>query len=624
MASGSVSCSVFGIRNPTVSGSGGTYGLSTTDRADALISSATPTADVFTAGSLASTDVAPDTQLVSATNTVAVQFTAANPIPSDGKIAVVFPVGFGLSGVSSTGFSCPGLSGSLTASVTGQTVTAIRSGGTATSGSTNVVCSLANVVNPASTGTSGAYAIRTLNSIDVVIDEGAMVSGDVFMSSGALSSTDVQHASSIVSVYGNVSVSYASGLGLPRDGRLEVVFPAGFSVAAAYGAACPGMDGSFAVQSVGQTVTISRSGGVSAPAGSYSCTLSGITTPATAGAGGTYAIRLLTSAGQQIAAEMAVASDSFSAQVAVVGGGGGGGGGAYLPPIVVTGVPTVGYSKNLTNLASLGIPIHALLKLPDDGNPDTQEDTAVYYVGADGLRHAFPNSKVYGTWRCDFSGVQVVNSGLLASIPLGKNVTYRPGLRLVKFPSVPVVYAVSADGVLRPLASENVAIAIFGQAWSKSVDDVSEAFYSDYSFGNRIETALDYSPRAESLSVSEPSDSMSLLGYAKKPTAQAPFCSTAQVAEQPSLQFVVRPKVPSGHGFKRDLSVASAPSADVRYLQEVLIALGPTIYPEQRVTGNFGPATRLGVQNLQRALGLNVNGILDSETRKKLNALLSG
>ena len=87
-----------------------------------------------------------------------------------------------------------------------------------------------------------------------------------------------------------------------------------------------------------------------------------------------------------------------------------------------------------------------LVKLPNDGNAATQEDSAVYYYGSDCKRHAFPNDKVYFTWYADFSAVTVTSLPALSSMPLGKNVTYRPGVKMVKFLTVDKVYVVAKTG----------------------------------------------------------------------------------------------------------------------------------------------------------------------------------
>lgn len=118
---------------------------------------------------------------------------------------------------------------------------------------------------------------------------------------------------------------------------------------------------------------------------------------------------------------------------------------------------------------------------------------AVYYCGADGKRYVFANSKVYYSWYSDFSGVQTISDSALASITIGGNVTYKPGTRLVKITSDPTVYVVDAGGVLRPIASENAAAAIYGAGWNKMVDDLPDAFFVNYRLGDSVYGAAQFS-----------------------------------------------------------------------------------------------------------------------------------
>lgn len=124
--------------------------------------------------------------------------------------------------------------------------------------------------------------------------------------------------------------------------------------------------------------------------------------------------------------------------------------------------------------------MNALVKLPDDGNPTTQEDSAVYYIGRDGRRHAFPNSRVYASWYQDFSQVRVVTLDTLSRIPLGANITYRPGVTMVKFTTDNKVYLHVGNRHLRWVASEAAARDLFGPDWNRHIDDISDVFYTDY------------------------------------------------------------------------------------------------------------------------------------------------
>lgn len=111
---------------------------------------------------------------------------------------------------------------------------------------------------------------------------------------------------------------------------------------------------------------------------------------------------------------------------------------------------------------------------------------AVYYYATDGRRHAFPNEQTYFSWYSDFSGVTVVSDSVLASIKLGSNITYHPGVRLVKIKTDPKVYAVGPGGTLHWVQNEVVAKTLYGADWNKKVDDVDEAFFVNY----RIDTPI--------------------------------------------------------------------------------------------------------------------------------------
>ena len=113
-------------------------------------------------------------------------------------------------------------------------------------------------------------------------------------------------------------------------------------------------------------------------------------------------------------------------------------------------------------------------------------DSAVYYCGVDGKRYVFPNLATHRTWYDDFAGVIEVSDDQLARVQLGGNVTYRPGIRLIKIQTDPKVYAVDAGGTLRWIETEAVAAALYGSNWNQKVDDVSDAFFVNYTVGESI------------------------------------------------------------------------------------------------------------------------------------------
>ncbi len=114
---------------------------------------------------------------------------------------------------------------------------------------------------------------------------------------------------------------------------------------------------------------------------------------------------------------------------------------------------------------------------------------AVYLVGRDGKRHAYPTERVYRSWYADFSRVKRVSDDVLAAIPLGANVTIRPGTHLVKIVSDPRVYVVEMGGILRWLENETVARDLYGAGWALRVVDVDVALFGSYAMGDSIATA---------------------------------------------------------------------------------------------------------------------------------------
>lgn len=168
------------------------------------------------------------------------------------------------------------------------------------------------------------------------------------------------------------------------------------------------------------------------------------------------------------------------------------------------GYATPGTARGVTVSAGTGTTASPgnLMKLPCPAGAGVNDPCkAVYYYGSDGRRHAFPNERTYFTWYANFDAVVTVNGAFMASIPLGSNVTYHPGVRMVKFTTVNTVYAVARRGLLRPIASEAVAAALYGANWNRQIDDISDAFYANYTYGASINNASDFNPSAESAAV---------------------------------------------------------------------------------------------------------------------------
>jgi hypothetical protein len=136
-----------------------------------------------------------------------------------------------------------------------------------------------------------------------------------------------------------------------------------------------------------------------------------------------------------------------------------------------------------------------------DGRLVKGTGAVVYFAGSDNKRYAFPNEKIFYSWYQDFSTVQAISDTELAAIPLGGEVTYKPGARLVKVPEDPKVYVVSGTGELRWVQSEEIAKQLFGDNWAKQVDDVGGSMFANYALGTPIAGVGDYEAAAAKFAI---------------------------------------------------------------------------------------------------------------------------
>lgn len=143
---------------------------------------------------------------------------------------------------------------------------------------------------------------------------------------------------------------------------------------------------------------------------------------------------------------------------------------------------------------------------------------SVYYYGADGKRYVFPNEKTYKTWFVSFDMIITVSDNVLSSVPIGGNVTYKPGKKLVKIQTDPKVYYVDKNGTLRHVTSEDIAQKLYGGDWMYMVEDIPDAFFTNYTVGSPMNTttapqiAYDYSINQDKNLSDQPDPDSSQLG----------------------------------------------------------------------------------------------------------------
>lgn len=120
-----------------------------------------------------------------------------------------------------------------------------------------------------------------------------------------------------------------------------------------------------------------------------------------------------------------------------------------------------------------------------------------FYLARDGKRYVFPDdTRTYETWKSVLPQIVRVTQEELESYPLGGNVWYRPGTRLIRIETNTNVYAVSHGGVLREV-NEGNATMIFGANWKSSVDTMQDYYFTNYTIGEPIGSPAQYSVQNE-------------------------------------------------------------------------------------------------------------------------------
>lgn len=116
--------------------------------------------------------------------------------------------------------------------------------------------------------------------------------------------------------------------------------------------------------------------------------------------------------------------------------------------------------------------------------------SAVYVLNADLEAAYFPHSSVYNTWFEDFSGVVSLSADCFDNYDAAAGINYMPGTYLVTRVETPTVYAVLPGNLAAPLASEDVARALYGDNWTSLVRDVHTFHWVNYTVTDEISEAV--------------------------------------------------------------------------------------------------------------------------------------
>ncbi|RKY33949.1 MAG: hypothetical protein DRP78_07115, partial [Candidatus Omnitrophota bacterium] len=287
-AAEAVSIVISGIINPAVTGSTGTYAIETQDAEDIAIDTGTASANTITVGALSSTNVEPASLAAGASGNVTVSFTTANPIPATGKIVVTFPTsldsGFSFNSGGTSAATSATMDGTLSVGIASNVITLTRSGGAEQAAGAETI-TLTYIKNPALTGSTGAYQIKTTNASNADIDEDSSVGADT-ITTGSLTSPTVTHASYLAGATSNTTIAFTTANAVEQNGDVQVTFGSGFDISGA----------DYVSGNTGSTVSVSPQvltinlGTALTASEAVSIVVSGITNPASLGTTGSYAI----------------------------------------------------------------------------------------------------------------------------------------------------------------------------------------------------------------------------------------------------------------------------------------------------------------------------------------------
>ncbi len=125
-----------------------------------------------------------------------------------------------------------------------------------------------------------------------------------------------------------------------------------------------------------------------------------------------------------------------------------------------------------------------LVPHPHPGDLFQGTSSDVYFMGDDDKRHAFPNKDVFNSWFQTSTEIMTVADYQIAEIPLGENITLRPG-KLVRVLNSLVLYVTDVGRKLRQIITEALM-----DSYRVRIDDViyslSPALVTNYKFGNPI------------------------------------------------------------------------------------------------------------------------------------------
>jgi hypothetical protein len=127
----------------------------------------------------------------------------------------------------------------------------------------------------------------------------------------------------------------------------------------------------------------------------------------------------------------------------------------------------------------------------EDGMYIRAEGQSTVYFLEEGVRRPFMNEATYFTYEDSYDTVEVVTGATLQEHLIGSAMLPKAGVVLVKVQTDPKVYWIDAEATLRWIATEELAIELFGDDWADYVVDVESTFMTRFDAGDDVEDAED-------------------------------------------------------------------------------------------------------------------------------------
>ncbi len=129
------------------------------------------------------------------------------------------------------------------------------------------------------------------------------------------------------------------------------------------------------------------------------------------------------------------------------------------------------------------------------GSLITSDNKRYFWYGSDRKRYVFPTAGTFNSWYPAGEPIKVyeISDSQLSSIPIGGNVTYKPGVKLIKLPDYPKIFAIEKKSIVRVFENNEIIAKLYGGSWRDFyLDIIPEGYFTNYVLGSPITSANDY------------------------------------------------------------------------------------------------------------------------------------